>query len=53
MSVFVKGYIVADYDCLVVGVHFHLDGYQSSGTRYMLMHLLIVFMSVLIRIYRG
>ena len=45
--------VVADYDCRVVGVHFHLDGYQSSETRYMLIHLLIVFMSVLIRIYRG
>ena len=46
-------YIVADYDCCVVGVHFHLDWNQSSGRRYILMHLLIVFMSVLIRIYRG
>ena len=41
--------IIADYDCCVVSVHFYLDGHQSSGTRYMLMHLLIVFMSVLIR----
>ena len=45
--------IVADYDRCVVGVRFHLDGYQSSETRYMLIHLLIVFMSLLIRIVEG
>ena len=45
----IYSYVVADY---VVGVHLHLDGYQSSGRRYMLMHVLIVFMSVLICFYR-
>ena len=49
----ITNYIGADYDCCVVDVHFHLDGYQSSGRRYMWMHLSItciytVFTSVLI-----
>ena len=48
----IYSYVVADYDCCVVGVHLHLDGYQSSGRRYMSMHVLIVFMSVLICLYR-